>query len=78
MKPVYVKIPEGYQVPEGTMEGQNFDESVTFELEKGRLCLKAINGVWLDGKADEADKAVPDPPDLASRYQQAQATIPPQ
>lgn len=73
-KPIYIPIPAGYQVPEGTQAGQTFDESVTFELEGQRLCLKAINGVAVgDSKPDEADKAVPDQSDLAGRYQQAQA-----
>lgn len=69
MKPVSFAIPDGYQVPEGTENGQSFDESVTFKLSGDKLTLTAVNGISLDGK-QEGEKASPDPADadLASRY----------
>lgn len=69
MKPVSIKIPDGYQPPEGTEDGQSFDESVTFKLSGGKLTLTAVNGISLDG-SQEGEKAKPEPgdADLASRY----------
>lgn len=73
-KPITLSIPDGYQVPEGTEDGQSFDESVTFKLSGDKLTLIAVNGISLTGDK-EGEKAKPDPAqsDLASRYQAAMA-----
>lgn len=70
-KDVSFKIPEAYQVPEGTKDGMTFDETCTFVLSGDRLKLKSINGVSLDGK-EEGEKAMPEEEQgeegLAGRY----------
>lgn len=77
MKKITITLPDGYQPPEGTEDGQSFDESVTFRIKDGKLTLTAINGVMLDPK-EGGEKASPEPPapdevemDLAARYEAA-------
>lgn len=55
-KKVTIPIPAGYQVPEGTQDGQTFDESVTFKLEGDKLCVYAINGAVLPAFEDEKEQ----------------------
>lgn len=52
-KTIEFVIPDGYQVPEGTDEGDTFEASATFRLKNGKMCLESIDGVAMPGYENE-------------------------
>lgn len=72
-KKVTFPIPAGYQVPEGTQDGQTFDESVTFKLEGDKLCVYAINGAVLPAFEKDDEQGQKADAGLQARYQAAMA-----
>ena len=51
----YIKfdMPEGYSLPEGADKG-TFEALATLEVEDGKLCLVAIDGLPVGGEGDES------------------------
>jgi hypothetical protein len=47
-------LPEGFVAPEGVSEGGTFEALATLELEDGKLCLKAIDGLAVESTKDKA------------------------
>lgn len=70
-KKVSFPIPASYQVPEGTQDGQTFDESVTLKLEGDKLCVYAINGAVLPAYEEEAEQGQKSDSGLSARYKAA-------
>lgn len=48
-------VPEGFQLPEGVSEGQDFDAVGTFSLSEGKLMLKAVEDAPIEGYEPEAE-----------------------
>lgn len=47
-------IPEGFQVPEGVQDGQEFDAVGTFVASNGSLSIKAVDDMPLKGESPES------------------------
>jgi hypothetical protein len=50
-----IKIPEGYTLPEGTEDGDTFEELVTFRVEGNELYPTMIAGVEVVGDDSESE-----------------------
>jgi hypothetical protein len=48
--------PEGFSLPDGAKEGEEFDAVGTFVLSEGSLTLKAVDGMSLPADPDEEDE----------------------
>lgn len=60
-KEVYLKVPEGFDVPEGIKPGDTFEAMSTYRLkEDGGLCLEAVEGNELPGKKEESSEEMED------------------
>jgi len=51
-----IEIPEGYEVPENTKDGQEFEELVTFKLQGMELVAIKLAGIELPDEEDAKDK----------------------
>lgn len=49
-------IPEGFVAPDGVSEGGTFEALATLELEDGKLCLKAIDGLSVESAKKQASE----------------------
>jgi len=49
-------MPDGFVAPDGVSEGGTFEALATIELEDGKLCLKAIDGLAVESDKDEASE----------------------
>jgi hypothetical protein len=49
-------LPDGFVAPDGVSEGGTFEALATLELEDGKLCLKAIDGLAVESAKKEASE----------------------
>lgn len=49
-------LPDGFVAPDGVAEGGTFEALATLELEDGKLCLKAIDGLPVESSKEEASE----------------------
>lgn len=45
-------MPEGLELPKGTEDGGEVDLLATFQLKGDKLCLKAVEGMPIEGQAE--------------------------
>lgn len=48
-----IKVPEGFQPPEGTEDGQDFEMTVKARMEGDHLCIDQVNGIPTHAGGDE-------------------------
>lgn len=54
----YLTPPTGFEPPQGTQEGGEFDASIRAKLDPdGRLCVLSINGTPLDNPKEEGSES---------------------
>lgn len=59
---VYVPIPKGFHMPEGTKDGDTVDLMGEFRVEGARLCLLTLEDTPMDGDAkSEEDEYATNP-----------------
>jgi hypothetical protein len=49
-------LPEGFVAPDGVSEGGTFEALATLEMEDGKLCLKAIDGLPVESGKDKSSE----------------------
>ena len=63
MPETYIPMPEGFEIPQGANEGEEFDATVRVKPEDGKLCVLKINGIPLpsseEGEEEEDDDEMP-------------------
>ena len=47
MPETYIPMPEGFEIPQGANEGEEFDVTVRVKPEDGKLAVLKINGIPL-------------------------------
>lgn len=55
-----IPMPEGFELPEGVKEGDEFDAVGTFVMSKGSLTLKAVDGSPIPGYESEDETSAAD------------------
>jgi hypothetical protein len=48
-------IPDGFQLPEGKLEGETFDQVATFKVEDGQITMSAMGGIPIEGYEQEEE-----------------------
>ncbi len=49
------KIPQGFILPEGTLEGEKFQVVMTAKVENGEVEISEMEGIAIDGYEDEGE-----------------------
>lgn len=56
-------MPEGFEIPQGAQQGEEFDVTVRVKPEDGKLCVLKINGIPVEsneeGEEEEDDDEMP-------------------
>lgn len=56
MPETYIPMPEGFEIPQGANEGEEFDVTVRVKPEEGKLAVLKINGIPLPYSEDEEEE----------------------
>lgn len=54
------KIPPGFTLPEGTLEGEDFQVVMTAKVEDGEIEVSEIEGIAIDGYSEETEETADD------------------
>jgi hypothetical protein len=63
---IYVPMPKGLHLPEGTKDGQTVELLTEFKVEGNRLCLLKIEDAGMDSEGDESGDDDTQSPDSSS------------
>jgi hypothetical protein len=56
MPETYIPMPEGFEIPQGANQGEEFDVTVRVKPEEGKLCVLKINGIPVKGGEEEEEE----------------------
>lgn len=56
MPETYIPMPEGFEIPQGAQQDEEFDVTVRVKVEDGKLCALKVNGIPLPSSEEDEEK----------------------